>query len=182
MDNLRNVDSCLSSIVLMLISFLAGLTLAGHLSWDVIAALGTVGAVGVALFLPWRDKKHRTKSIELLVQDELSKNNEIQERAAFCFDPQHKILINGQAVKNVQGFEAWRMAAAMISGMRFEHWDHHWAEYSLLNPEFYLKELETVNRLLKLKELALKADSDIASRVMLIKTLSPSEHDANTNK
>ncbi|OPX57078.1 hypothetical protein SAMN02745127_02059 [Oceanospirillum multiglobuliferum] len=182
MDNLRNVDHCLSSIVLMLISFLAGLTLAGHLSWAVIAALGTVGAVGVALFLPWRDKQHRIKSIGILVRNELANNEEIRNRGVVCFTPEHKVLVEGRSVRNNPGFEDWRLAAMFLKEMRFDHWNHHWAEYSLMSPERYLKERETVNRLLKLKELALKAESDIASRAMLIETLYPGEHDANINK
>lgn len=180
--DLRNIDNCLSCIVLMLISFLAGVALGGDFSWDVIAALGTVGAVGVALFLPWREKQHKARSIGMLVRNEQANNEEIMNRGVVCFTPEHKILVEGRSVRNNPGFEDWRWAAMFLKEMRFDHWNHHWAEYSLLSTECYLREQEIVSQLLKLKELALKADSDIASRQMLIEILCPSEHDANTNK
>lgn len=148
----------------MLISFLAGLTLAGHLSWDMIAALGTVGAVGVALFLPWCERQHRLKAIQLLVEDELSKNKEIWEKAEAIIKSTEKMTLNGRPVEG-QFIERWQIAAAMVISMSFDHWEYHWAEYSLLMPSQYLIAKKEISRFKEVKEHASKSNTDPGSRV-----------------
>lgn len=175
MDDLRNVDNCLSCIVLMLISFLAGLTLAGHLSWDVLAALGTVGAVGVALFLPAKDKRHRVKALKLLISEELKRNQKIYDDAIKCFHPSAAAKIQDMMPKT-QGtpVQAWQIAAAMTRNIRFDHWDSHWAEYSLLDAANYLDALEQYRKHREVKELAIKGqeDKDVGSIGLFITIMS----------
>lgn len=159
-----SLDGFIIGIFFGLLGFLIGATFEGaRFPWEALAAIGTLAAVAVALFLPVWSRKQRLKNIEILIQAEMTSNSKVLNQALRYLSPSWK---NTDSSGSQLPCSPVDISAAEVKRMNFNIWTIHWAEYSLLNPDRYLKAKKQVETLSNLHQLAEKYQNDGLSKVI----------------